>query len=105
MQLAQGRFSVGLLLCAVSLASTFGCAGPRLGSRLFPAETAEAAVDSAEAPHYVSGRMPLPSQQAVRPASVGLPAEGQFDQQAIQDIRTRRGGLFGGSAPRSNCFS
>jgi hypothetical protein len=103
MPLMKPRWGWGMLLCTLATLSTVGCAGPRLGSRLFPQETATAVPAG---PHYVSGQMPLPSEQAVRPASVGMPAAGGYDAQTVQDVRTRRtGGVFGGSPNRGNCFS
>ena len=90
------------LLCGLSLLLTVGCAGPRLRSRLFPTEMGEAAAE--DAPHYVSGQRPLPSQQAVHPASLAMPERGQYDAQTVQTIRGFPRNSYGGSTSR-NCFS
>mgnify|MGYP006908396742 CR=1 FL=1 len=87
-----------LLTLAVPMA---GCAGPRLGSRIFP----QLAEEIEPEPEYVSGRLPLPSEQAVRPASVGLPPAGQYDPRTASAVRTRRSSGFMNIPRPTACFS
>jgi len=103
-----GRRRAAMLMVGLAALTTLGCAGPRLGSGLVGGMFGrEASSVAEEAPHYVSGQMPLPSQQAARPASVEMPAGGQYDAQALRDVRSRRSGGYLGSSSRggSNCFS
>ena len=91
MTLRRWMLRGGKILLLLALLPMVGCAGPRLGSRLL-GRTQPSATEQAS---YVTGRMPLPSQQAVaRPQSVNIPPEGQYDARTVSDIRRRAGDFF-----------
>lgn len=93
MKLSLHRCLSGLALAGLIVVAGVGCAGPRVGSRLFTSNRTPTA--SPEAPQYVEGQVALPSQQGVRPASVQLPPAGQFSEQDMVAIRRGRPvGLF-----------
>jgi len=87
-------------LCAL-VGPFAGCAGPRLGSRLFPQLAEE--IDAE--PEFVAERPPLPSQQASRPASVAVPPTGQYDAETASAVRTHRSSGFVPSVRKPVCFS
>ena len=93
----------GIVIAGLGLLISTGCAVPRLGNRWFPEQTA-APVTQAQAPHYVPGQMPLPSERAVQPVAVQMPLGGQYDAQTVQAVRARRSSYFGAPGG-SSCFS
>ena len=104
MKLRRSILRLSMCVMLLAIAGLFsGCAGPRLGSRIFPQLAASDDVQGE--PQYVSARLPLPSEQAVRPASVSMPPGGQYDPETASALRTRRSTGFLSSQRAAPCFS
>ena len=89
MKLSKRSWLAGAALSIFMVVGAIGCAGPNGGNRLFTSNRAPT-----ESPQYVGGGVPLPSQQGVHPASVAMPASGNYGAAAMQDIRARRSGYL-----------
>jgi hypothetical protein len=82
-----------------------GCAGPRLGSRLFQNQSVAVKEVAETEPHYVAGQRPLPSQQAARPAAVPMAPQGQYAPQTAPNFGPRHVARFFNTPHPGGCSS